>query len=245
MYKKVQDFYNQEKQVDEELDAKLKAFRNTLEEQFASADKYEPEVGEDIESSPCIPWWTCRLGSSSTTAMVRHDPSQVWANGMEHRSRSQSTEICRREVCRRSLRLCSYSSDVFSPYDKNLLILIASASDHCSISCSKAPATHRSRHWSRLVNSRSSGFRFTASSGCVILCRRRKNRLRSMHRRPRLQHPYQWPRCRPRYLQSTTRHAGESNQRWCLRSTQCSRFKSGILRGRSMKWFIRALLVFC
>lgn len=55
MYKKVQDFYNQVKQVDEELDTKLKAFRNTLEEQFASADKYEPEVGESIKSLPCIP----------------------------------------------------------------------------------------------------------------------------------------------------------------------------------------------
>lgn len=55
MYKKVQDFYNQVKQVDEELDTKLKAFRNALEEQFVSADKYEPEVGKSIKSLPCIP----------------------------------------------------------------------------------------------------------------------------------------------------------------------------------------------
>lgn len=45
MYKKVQDFYKQEQQTDKELNEKIQAFRNQLEEQYATADKYQPKVG--------------------------------------------------------------------------------------------------------------------------------------------------------------------------------------------------------
>ncbi|UJR09540.1 hypothetical protein I4U23_013777 [Adineta vaga] len=44
MYKKVQEYYKQEQQIDAELDEKIKTFRNKLEEQFSSADKYQPKA---------------------------------------------------------------------------------------------------------------------------------------------------------------------------------------------------------
>ncbi|CAF0933708.1 unnamed protein product [Adineta steineri] len=44
MYKKVQDYYKQEQTTDNELDEKIKIFRNTLEEQFSIADKYQPKA---------------------------------------------------------------------------------------------------------------------------------------------------------------------------------------------------------
>ena len=44
MYKKVQEYYKQEQEIDKELDEKMQIFRNTLEEQFSIADKYQPKV---------------------------------------------------------------------------------------------------------------------------------------------------------------------------------------------------------
>ena len=80
MYKKVQEFYKQEKQIDEELDEKLKSFRNHLEEQFTLIDKYEPKVRRVTQGKHCTDLHLCRLGSSFGRAMVRDDPSQVGSN---------------------------------------------------------------------------------------------------------------------------------------------------------------------
>ncbi|CAF1667506.1 unnamed protein product, partial [Adineta ricciae] len=44
MYKKVQEFYQQEQHADKELDDKIQAFRKHLEEQFANADAYQPKA---------------------------------------------------------------------------------------------------------------------------------------------------------------------------------------------------------
>ena len=44
MYKKVQEYYKQEQDTDKELDDKIKIFRDSLEEQFSLADKYQPKV---------------------------------------------------------------------------------------------------------------------------------------------------------------------------------------------------------
>ncbi len=44
MYKKVQEYYKQEKEIDKELDEKIQTFRKTLEEQFSIADQYQPQV---------------------------------------------------------------------------------------------------------------------------------------------------------------------------------------------------------
>ena len=44
MYKKVQEYYKQEQEIDKELDEKIKVFRNSLEEQFSMADQYQPKV---------------------------------------------------------------------------------------------------------------------------------------------------------------------------------------------------------
>jgi len=44
MYKKVQEYYKQEQEIDKELDEKIQTFRKTLEEQFSIADQYQPQV---------------------------------------------------------------------------------------------------------------------------------------------------------------------------------------------------------
>jgi hypothetical protein len=44
MYKKVQEYYKQEQQIDKKLDEKIQLFRIQLEEQFSIADKYQPKV---------------------------------------------------------------------------------------------------------------------------------------------------------------------------------------------------------
>ena len=50
MYKKVQEYYKQEQELNKELEEKIKNFKNSLEEQFSIADKYQPKargIGED------------------------------------------------------------------------------------------------------------------------------------------------------------------------------------------------------
>ena len=44
MYKKVQAYYEQEQERNKELDEKIQSFRRSLEEQFTSADSYQPKV---------------------------------------------------------------------------------------------------------------------------------------------------------------------------------------------------------
>lgn len=44
MYKKVQEFYQQTKSNDEDLEKKIQTFRAHLEEQYAMIDSYEPKV---------------------------------------------------------------------------------------------------------------------------------------------------------------------------------------------------------
>jgi len=44
MYKKVQEYYKQEHEINKELDEKIQIFKNQLEEQFSIADKYQPKV---------------------------------------------------------------------------------------------------------------------------------------------------------------------------------------------------------
>ena len=44
MYKHIQEFYKREQSIDKELNEKIQIFRNTLEEQFSIADKYQPKV---------------------------------------------------------------------------------------------------------------------------------------------------------------------------------------------------------
>lgn len=44
MYKKVQEFYKQEQNLDQEIENKIQIFRTQLEEQFSIADKYQPKV---------------------------------------------------------------------------------------------------------------------------------------------------------------------------------------------------------
>ena len=69
MYKKVQEFYQENKSHDEQSD---QSFRNYLEEQYAMIDRYEPKVSmiiffiRDLIRS---------LGNTFGTTMVRIDPS--------------------------------------------------------------------------------------------------------------------------------------------------------------------------
>lgn len=44
MYKKVQEYYKNEPKTDNELNEKLRVFRNSLEEQFSIAATYQPKV---------------------------------------------------------------------------------------------------------------------------------------------------------------------------------------------------------
>lgn len=44
MYRKVQEFYQKEANVDEEIEKNIQNFRKELEEQFARADQYQPKV---------------------------------------------------------------------------------------------------------------------------------------------------------------------------------------------------------
>ncbi|CAF3579917.1 unnamed protein product [Rotaria socialis] len=44
MYKKVQEHYKQESPLDEGLNERIRLFRNTLEEQYSIADKYQPQA---------------------------------------------------------------------------------------------------------------------------------------------------------------------------------------------------------
>jgi 2-oxoglutarate dehydrogenase complex dehydrogenase (E1) component-like enzyme len=46
MYKKVQDYYQQERQIDANIDEKMQEFRRQLEEQYSQTDSYEPDVRE-------------------------------------------------------------------------------------------------------------------------------------------------------------------------------------------------------
>ncbi|CAF0997885.1 unnamed protein product [Adineta steineri] len=68
MYKKVQDYYKQEQTSDQELDEKIKIFRNTLEEQFSIADKYQPKAphlerqwSDMIQAKPTRAQWNTGL----------------------------------------------------------------------------------------------------------------------------------------------------------------------------------------
>lgn len=47
MYKKVQEYYKQEQNSNEELEKKIQNFRNELEEQYSIADKYQPKVKQN------------------------------------------------------------------------------------------------------------------------------------------------------------------------------------------------------
>lgn len=44
MYRKVQEFYQNQSQVDEQIQKNIQTFRQQLDEQFAMADSYQPKV---------------------------------------------------------------------------------------------------------------------------------------------------------------------------------------------------------
>jgi len=44
MYKKIQEYYKLEQEIDKEIDEKIQIFKNQLDEQFSIADKYQPKV---------------------------------------------------------------------------------------------------------------------------------------------------------------------------------------------------------